>query len=185
MEEDGFLEALNTEAGDFCGVIPMTLHEQICRHEQKAEKLKGKAAISRLSFRSSNFSHFPENKSRCLPGGLPDSFVKDYDGIIADGAIRSGKTVCMSLSFVMWAMNTLIRSEFRHVRQDYRVLPAKCSILAETDVKKPGLSGGGPSCDNWWRCGEVKLRITFTSSAVKTRRITGSDSGYYAGGSVL
>ena len=30
--------------------------------------------------------------------------VKDMDGIIADGAIRSGKTVCMSLSFVMWAM---------------------------------------------------------------------------------
>ena len=30
--------------------------------------------------------------------------MKDYDGIIADGAIRSGKTVCMSLSFVFWAM---------------------------------------------------------------------------------
>lgn len=30
--------------------------------------------------------------------------VKDYDGIIADGAIRSGKTVSMSLSFVIWAM---------------------------------------------------------------------------------
>ena len=28
----------------------------------------------------------------------------DYDGIIADGAIRSGKTVSMSLSFVLWAM---------------------------------------------------------------------------------
>ena len=31
----------------------------------------------------------------------------DYDGIIADGAIRSGKTVSMSLSFVMWAMEKL------------------------------------------------------------------------------
>lgn len=30
--------------------------------------------------------------------------VKDADGIIADGAIRSGKTLCMSLSFIMWAM---------------------------------------------------------------------------------
>ena len=28
---------------------------------------------------------------------------KDAAGIIADGAIRSGKTVSMSLSFVMWA----------------------------------------------------------------------------------
>ena len=34
-----------------------------------------------------------------------DSPVKDADGIIADGAIRSGKTVSMSLSYVMWAMH--------------------------------------------------------------------------------
>lgn len=33
-----------------------------------------------------------------------DSPVKDKDGIIADGAIRSGKTLCMSLSYVIWAM---------------------------------------------------------------------------------
>lgn len=32
--------------------------------------------------------------------------VKDADGIIADGAIRSGKTLCMALSFVMWAMES-------------------------------------------------------------------------------
>lgn len=31
--------------------------------------------------------------------------VKDMVGIIADGAIRSGKTVSMSLSFVFWAMS--------------------------------------------------------------------------------
>lgn len=30
--------------------------------------------------------------------------VRDADGLIADGAIRSGKTLCMSLSFIMWAM---------------------------------------------------------------------------------
>lgn len=29
--------------------------------------------------------------------------TKDYDGIICDGAIRSGKTSCMALSFVIWA----------------------------------------------------------------------------------
>lgn len=32
--------------------------------------------------------------------------VKDKDGIIADGAVRSGKTLIMSLSFVIWAMST-------------------------------------------------------------------------------
>lgn len=35
-----------------------------------------------------------------------DSPVKNKDGIIADGSIRSGKTIAMSLSFVLWGMNT-------------------------------------------------------------------------------
>lgn len=34
------------------------------------------------------------------------------DGIIADGSIRSGKTVSMSLSFVMWAMETFKEQNF-------------------------------------------------------------------------
>lgn len=37
---------------------------------------------------------------------VPKSPVKEANGIIADGSIRSGKTVSMSLSFVMWAMST-------------------------------------------------------------------------------
>lgn len=30
--------------------------------------------------------------------------VRDHDGIIADGAIRSGKTMCMSMTYVVWSM---------------------------------------------------------------------------------
>lgn len=36
----------------------------------------------------------------------PGSPFADYDGIIADGAIRSGKSMSMSLSFVQWATTT-------------------------------------------------------------------------------
>lgn len=35
-----------------------------------------------------------------------------YNGIIADGAIRSGKTVCMGFSFVLWAMTNYDRHNF-------------------------------------------------------------------------
>lgn len=37
---------------------------------------------------------------------------RDCNGIIADGAIRSGKTVCMSVSFVLWAMTTFDSMDF-------------------------------------------------------------------------
>lgn len=38
--------------------------------------------------------------------------VDKYDGIIADGSIRSGKTLSMSLSFVFWAMSTFNGESF-------------------------------------------------------------------------
>lgn len=50
------------------------------------------------------FQPFSKKQRKVLNWWTEDSPVKDYDGIIADGAIRSGKTVSMSLSFVLWAM---------------------------------------------------------------------------------
>ena len=41
-----------------------------------------------------------------------NSPVKDYDGIIADGAVRSGKTIAMAPSFVMWAMENFDECDF-------------------------------------------------------------------------
>lgn len=41
-----------------------------------------------------------------------NSPYNDYNGIIADGAIRSGKTVTMGFSFVLWAMTNFDRQNF-------------------------------------------------------------------------
>lgn len=51
------------------------------------------------------FQPFSRKQRKVLNWWTEESSVKDYDGIIADGAIRSGKTVSMSLSFVLWAMS--------------------------------------------------------------------------------
>ncbi|MDO4170782.1 MAG: PBSX family phage terminase large subunit [Lachnospiraceae bacterium] len=42
----------------------------------------------------------------------PKSPFHDYNGIIADGSIRSGKTVSMGFGFVLWAMKTFDRQNF-------------------------------------------------------------------------
>lgn len=52
------------------------------------------------------FRPFSRQQRKLLNWWTEASPVKDCDGIIADGAIRSGKTICMSLSFVIWAMET-------------------------------------------------------------------------------
>lgn len=42
----------------------------------------------------------------------PQSAYSSYNGIIADGAIRSGKTFAMSFSFVQWAMTCYSGQQF-------------------------------------------------------------------------
>lgn len=51
-----------------------------------------------------HFQPFSKKQRQVLNWWTDNSPVKDYDGIIADGAIRSGKTLSMSLSFAIWAM---------------------------------------------------------------------------------
>ena len=58
------------------------------------------------------FKPFSKKQRMVLNWWCKLSPVKDHDGIIADGAIRSGKTVCMSLSFVIWAMDNFDGQNF-------------------------------------------------------------------------
>jgi len=53
-----------------------------------------------------HFLPFSQKQKKVLSWWVPGSPFYDYDGIIADGAIRSGKTVSMETSFLLWAMNT-------------------------------------------------------------------------------
>ena len=58
------------------------------------------------------FKPFSRKQRKVLNWWTPDSPVKDADGIICDGAIRAGKTVAMSLSYVLWAMHTFNGEQF-------------------------------------------------------------------------
>lgn len=92
-------------------MILMMIKERISQTKQKIEKLKGQRNIL-TKVQIFKFQPFSRKQKQILTWWVPDSPVKDYDGIIADGAIRSGKTVCMSLSFVMWAMSTFSGQNF-------------------------------------------------------------------------
>lgn len=59
-----------------------------------------------------HFQPFSQKQRKVLNWWCEGSPVREYDGIIADGAIRSGKTVSMSLSFVLWAMSSFKGQNF-------------------------------------------------------------------------
>lgn len=68
-----------------------------------------KAKVKKQGFQ---FKPFSDKQKKVLTWWCPASPVKDMDGIIADGAIRSGKTLSMSLSYVLWAMNSFNQQNF-------------------------------------------------------------------------
>lgn len=68
-----------------------------------------KAKVKKQGFQ---FKPFSTKQKKVLTWWCPASPVKDMDGIIADGAIRSGKTLSMSLSYVLWAMNSFNQQNF-------------------------------------------------------------------------
>ncbi|SES68906.1 PBSX family phage terminase large subunit [[Clostridium] polysaccharolyticum] len=77
-----------------------SIDERIKAVRERAKK-KVKNVVKQKCFK---FKPFSKKQKQVLTWWCPASPVRNQDGIIADGAIRSGKTVCMSLSFVMWAM---------------------------------------------------------------------------------
>lgn len=55
---------------------------------------------------------FSEKQLRVMTWWLPSSEYTDCDAIICDGAVRSGKTACMFVSFLIWALTTFPGGNF-------------------------------------------------------------------------
>lgn len=58
------------------------------------------------------FSAFSEKQMKALCWWMPESPFCGYDAIICDGAVRSGKTLCMSVSFITWAFSAFSDCSF-------------------------------------------------------------------------
>lgn len=68
--------------------------------------------LSRIPTDVFKFKPFSKKQKKIMTWWMPGSPFENYDGIIADGAIRSGKTLAMETSFLLWAMNTFDGENF-------------------------------------------------------------------------
>lgn len=59
-----------------------------------------------------DFREFSPKQLALLSWWCEESPFKERDAVICDGAVRSGKTVCMSISFVLWAFYRFKNSDF-------------------------------------------------------------------------
>lgn len=91
----------------------------------------------RLKFRS-----FSKKQLQALSWWCRGSPYENYDALICDGAIRSGKTVCMSLSFIAWAFYRFDNSSFALCGKTIRSLKRNV-----TDTMVPILIEMGFKCN--------------------------------------
>lgn len=72
--------------------------------------MKKKSLLNRKT--AFKWQPFSDKQLKIMTWWCETSPVKDYDGIIADGAVRSGKTVSMACSFIQWAMKSFNGHDF-------------------------------------------------------------------------
>lgn len=89
----------------------ITLKNDSKSFDERISNLKNKVMQNAITLRKKlkngtlfKFKPFSLKQKKILTWWTDNSPVKDKNGIIADGSIRAGKTLCMSLSFVLWAM---------------------------------------------------------------------------------
>ena len=109
------------------------------------------------------FQPFSVKQKKVLTWWTDASPFKDYDGIIADGAIRSGKTVSMITSFLLWAMETFDDKDFalcgktigslrRNVIRDFKKIATGRGFEVSENRSSKIITVAGPKSTNYFHC---------------------------------
>ena len=82
---------------------------------------------------------FSSKQRRVLTWWIPGSPDRRYEAIVCDGAVRSGKTMAMGLSFFLWAMSSFRGQRFGICGKTISAL--RRNVLAEVLPRLEGLGG--------------------------------------------
>ena len=74
----------------------MRMYEKLKTLKDKLQKMKSNR-VNRQTGQTFHFSPFSRKQKQVLTWWCKESPVHDMDGVIADGAIRSGKTISISV----------------------------------------------------------------------------------------
>ncbi len=107
------------------------------------------------------FDFFFRTQLKVLSWWSDASPYRELDAVICDGAVRSGKTLCMGISFVCWAMRRFTGQSFAmcgkaktSIRRNMvqPLLPFLCGILLKI-YQSLGV--------NWERAGNVRFAVVY------------------------
>ena len=89
---------------------------------------------------SNSYNPFSEKQLKVLTWWCENSPHKDKDAIICDGAVRSGKTFCMSISFIAWSFSRFSNMSFAMCGKTIRSLKRNVIIPLMKSLTELGFS---------------------------------------------
>ena len=89
---------------------------------------------------SNSYNPFSEKQLKVLTWWCENSPYKDRDAIICDGAVRSGKTFCMSISFIAWSFSRFSNMSFAMCGKTIRSLKRNVIIPLMKSLIELGFS---------------------------------------------
>ena len=106
---------------------------------------------------------FSEKQLAVMSWWCGSSPYRDRSCIICDGAVRSGKTLCMSLSFVLWAFGKFNNSSFALCSKTIRSVRRNVILPLTESVRQLGFSVYERYSENYIdiSCGSHKNRFYF------------------------
>ena len=116
------------------------------------------------------FKAFSPRQRRALCWWCPGSPDAGRDAVVCDGAVRSGKTLCLGLSFVLWALGRFDGRSFAICGKTIRSLKRN---LVTTLL--PALAESGFSCT--YRVGENAVDVSYGKSRDRFYLFGGKDEG--------
>lgn len=89
---------------------------------------------------SNSYNPFSEKQLKVLTWWCENSPYKERDAIICDGAVRSGKTFCMSISFIAWSFSRFSNMSFAMCGKTIRSLKRNVIIPLMKSLTELGFS---------------------------------------------
>lgn len=89
---------------------------------------------------TNSYNPFSEKQLKVLTWWCENSPYKDRDAIICDGAVRSGKTFCMSISFIAWSFSRFSNMSFAMCGKTIRSLKRNVIIPLMKSLTELGFS---------------------------------------------
>ena len=89
---------------------------------------------------SNSYNPFSEKQLKVLTWWCENSPYKEKDAIICDGAVRSGKTFCMSISFIAWSFSRFSNMSFSMCGKTIRSLKRNVIIPLMKSLTELGFS---------------------------------------------